>query len=584
MLIHVPLNQIDDNPYQRRADYGDVESLAADIRTRGLLQVPRGRLIFGGGVPVEAHHYQHATGDVISGHPDVRVQLAFGHRRLRAYRHLAEANGGSWTAMPVYVEALTDDQMLDAVWSENQHRSDINPIEQAELLAEKLDRVRLAGGSQTTLATEWGLDRSTIANKLRLLDLPPDVQAAVRDRRLSERQATALLPVVELAQRVNGQPIAWRDGAKHEPYNTPIAPAAFTTYAVAHPDKVTSDTIRDYTRAALAVSGRLLPDTIAKFDAGPADPPIVQPLCAGCPYRHNQHCLNRHCLDAKNERFQAQIPQLATAHTGLPWHADTAVVPRDRDEGRALRDAYLDLSQHDSLVITWFKFGWAESWFDGPTGYRSPEEIANDWRKGLALGRAPHATAAAIHITRPPRETWTRLRAHYRNQRKELVRGAFAQALTPLAQQPDALRALTCLIFNRGRDTNQVTPDEMIQRLTHYALGNIYTSDTDELRHFLESAGLPSALADFDDPLDRLRERAAQTLDDWYNHRDAAHNCRNQAAAAVRRLANHFAGYGIVGISPDDESQPEDLRELAHWLAIALAEIEAQPQTTPEAS
>ncbi len=42
MLIHVPLTQIDDNPFQRRQDYGDVATLAADIRSRGLLAFPYG--------------------------------------------------------------------------------------------------------------------------------------------------------------------------------------------------------------------------------------------------------------------------------------------------------------------------------------------------------------------------------------------------------------------------------------------------------------------------------------------------------------------------------------------------------------
>ncbi len=43
MLIHVPLNYVLDNPFQRRQDYGDVASLAADIKARGLLQTPIGR-------------------------------------------------------------------------------------------------------------------------------------------------------------------------------------------------------------------------------------------------------------------------------------------------------------------------------------------------------------------------------------------------------------------------------------------------------------------------------------------------------------------------------------------------------------
>ena len=154
MLIHVPLDRLDDNPFQRRQDYGDVETLAADIQQRGLLQIPRGRLLFDGQpqTAMQTTRVLEANGPGWPAGAAFCVQLAFGHRRLRAYRALAEAHGGHWTAMPVYVEALDDDAMLDAVWSENQHRSDINPIEQAELLAEKLDRARAAGGNLATVA------------------------------------------------------------------------------------------------------------------------------------------------------------------------------------------------------------------------------------------------------------------------------------------------------------------------------------------------------------------------------------------------------------------------------------------------
>lgn len=48
MLINVPLDQIDDNPFQRRRDYGDVAGLAADIESNGLLQTPAGRMLYDG--------------------------------------------------------------------------------------------------------------------------------------------------------------------------------------------------------------------------------------------------------------------------------------------------------------------------------------------------------------------------------------------------------------------------------------------------------------------------------------------------------------------------------------------------------
>lgn len=194
MIINVPIDCIDPNPFQRRQDYGDIPALAADIKAHGLLQVPRGRLRYGD-APV--------LGDsVLNLHPNkiweggYRVQLAFGHRRLRAYRLLRETTGVTWRTMPVDVLPYNDDQMLDDVWSENVHRADFNPIEQAELLAEKMRLAKAAGGNQETVAREWGIDRSTLANKLRLLRLPWDVQECVRSGTISERKALAMLPAV----------------------------------------------------------------------------------------------------------------------------------------------------------------------------------------------------------------------------------------------------------------------------------------------------------------------------------------------------------------------------------------------------
>lgn len=204
--ILVPLDAIRDNPFQTRRDYGDVGALAADIVARGLLQPPLGRILFGNGAVIPA------TGDDRSWGMDWRrleaefpanatVELAFGHRRLRAYRQLPGE-----THMPVRIAPLSDDDMIDALWAENEQRADVNPMEQAELLARKLAVARQRGGNAQTVAEAWNLDRSTVANKIRLLKLPPNVQAAVRDGRVSERQAMAMLSALrqdgELAESV----------------------------------------------------------------------------------------------------------------------------------------------------------------------------------------------------------------------------------------------------------------------------------------------------------------------------------------------------------------------------------------------
>jgi hypothetical protein len=79
----VPVEQIDDNPFQPRVEYSGIEELAADIAANGLLQVPKGRRT-----------------------ADGRVQLQYGHRRLRAIIALG------WTTMPVEVQSLIVDHVI----------------------------------------------------------------------------------------------------------------------------------------------------------------------------------------------------------------------------------------------------------------------------------------------------------------------------------------------------------------------------------------------------------------------------------------------------------------------------------------
>lgn len=195
MIIPVPLDNIDPNPFQTRQDYGDMAALAADIDQRGMQQIPRGRLVAKDGFVIKGTSALDLNPNEMF--KSYRVQLAFGHRRLRAYRYLDMTTSMRRPTMPVDVNYMSDTEMLDAVWSENQQRADFNPIEQAELLAAKVKQVKEAGVSspQETVAKEWGIDRATLANRIRLLKLPEGVQMDVRAGRISERKALAMLPL-----------------------------------------------------------------------------------------------------------------------------------------------------------------------------------------------------------------------------------------------------------------------------------------------------------------------------------------------------------------------------------------------------
>ena len=164
-LTHIPAGDVADNPYQERAYYTALPELAADIQQNGLLQPPRRRRA-----------------------ADGTVQLAFGHRRLRAAR-LAGMD-----SFPVHLRDLTDQQMAEYAWSENDKREDTTAVEKARHIQRAIADFEW---TQAQAAERFGIARSTVANLLRLLSLPENVQSLVEERKLDQRHARALLPLAD---------------------------------------------------------------------------------------------------------------------------------------------------------------------------------------------------------------------------------------------------------------------------------------------------------------------------------------------------------------------------------------------------
>jgi ParB family transcriptional regulator, chromosome partitioning protein len=139
--------------------------------------------------------------------PDDKFELVAGERRWRALQR-----AGMREAL-VVVRDVSAKEAFELALIENVQREDLNPIE----LAEAFDRlVREHGYTQETLAERLGKDRTTIANAVRLLKLPPRVRAKVVTGELSEGHARALLGAVdaasieELAERVLGGKLSVR--------------------------------------------------------------------------------------------------------------------------------------------------------------------------------------------------------------------------------------------------------------------------------------------------------------------------------------------------------------------------------------
>lgn len=169
----IPIDSIDPNPLQPRRLFHPerLAELAQSIRANGIIQPLVVRQVAG------------------------RYQLVAGERRWRA------AKLASVQEVPVVVREIPDERLLEITLIENIQREDLNPIETANAY-ERLGRELLL--SPDELGRRTGKDRSTIINSIRLLQLPPDLQLLVAERRLSAGHARCLLalPTLELQREV----------------------------------------------------------------------------------------------------------------------------------------------------------------------------------------------------------------------------------------------------------------------------------------------------------------------------------------------------------------------------------------------
>lgn len=161
----IPIEQIEPNPDQPRRYFNDADlaDLANSIREKGVIQ------------PLIVRP--------APGQAD-RFQIVAGERRWRAAQMAQQHD------LPVVVRDLNDTEVLEIAIIENIQRADLNPVEEASGYRQLMDRF---GHTQERLAEALGKSRSHIANLLRLLSLPAEVQAYLADGRLSAGHARALI-------------------------------------------------------------------------------------------------------------------------------------------------------------------------------------------------------------------------------------------------------------------------------------------------------------------------------------------------------------------------------------------------------
>ncbi|MES2268291.1 MAG: ParB/RepB/Spo0J family partition protein [Bacteroidota bacterium] len=161
----IRIGEIEVNPFQPRTEFDEqaLADLSASIKLQGLIQPITVR-------KVSAHSYQ----------------LISGERRLRASKM------AGLTQIPAYVRTANDQQMLEMALIENIQRENLNAIEVALSFQRMIDECSL---KQEELGDRVSKNRSTVTNYLRLLKLPPTIQASIRDGGISMGHAKALLAV-----------------------------------------------------------------------------------------------------------------------------------------------------------------------------------------------------------------------------------------------------------------------------------------------------------------------------------------------------------------------------------------------------
>lgn len=194
-----PLECIDPNPYNCRLseDPEHVKKVALSIGKDGLMQIPIGRLV-GGNTSDKLDDLRGNSIEMLlkGGH---RIQLAFGHTRLAAFKFLSGTGNPGFETMPVVLRNLTDDEMFRLGISENLARKDLTPVEEARAMLRYRDEFHKTSDEIGAL---FNLSGPAVRNKIRLLQLPEDIQQRLNQRMLSESAARALLELFELPQEL----------------------------------------------------------------------------------------------------------------------------------------------------------------------------------------------------------------------------------------------------------------------------------------------------------------------------------------------------------------------------------------------
>jgi ParB family transcriptional regulator, chromosome partitioning protein len=187
-LKSIPIAQVGRNPFQPRTEFNpaDLQELEESLKASGLLQ------------PITVRRRPGKDG----------FELIAGERRLRAATKLG------WKEIPAIIKDIDDKTILTLALVENLQRADLNPIEEGEGYHRLTHEFGL---TQQQIAETVGKDRTTIANMLRVLQLPPSVRKLLQEGKLTMGHAKVLLglddqaKIVSLANEIVGEGLTVRE-------------------------------------------------------------------------------------------------------------------------------------------------------------------------------------------------------------------------------------------------------------------------------------------------------------------------------------------------------------------------------------
>jgi ParB family chromosome partitioning protein len=164
-ISRIPIDQIEPNPRQPRHDFDEqaLQELASSIKLHDIVQPITVSLMAGG-----------------------KYRLISGERRWRASKIAGLVD------VPAYIRQANDQELLELALLENLQREDLNAVEIALSYKRMMEELN---HTQEQVAERMGKERSTVANYIRLLKLPPDIQVAVRKNEISMGHARALINV-----------------------------------------------------------------------------------------------------------------------------------------------------------------------------------------------------------------------------------------------------------------------------------------------------------------------------------------------------------------------------------------------------